>query len=86
MRNENDRRKAVDSRREVFRNMLAGMDEAAVLKLEAVITAQVGQINELIKRGEDEVDHKIELLSDIDDRLLYLERISFTNITKQLEQ
>lgn len=86
MRNEHERRKAIDSRREIFRNMLAGMDEKQLHTLEEKLTAQVGQINELIKRGEDEVEHKIELLSDIDDRLLYLSKITPENCWKNFKE
>ncbi len=86
MRDEAERRKAKTEEREQFRAVLATMDEAQLLALEALFVQQVDTINGLIKRGEDEVEHKIELLSDIDDRLLYLENISFKNIVRNNEK
>lgn len=75
MRHEHERRESGDVRLEAFRNVLAGMDEAQVLCLEAKIRKQYQDL-------QAEAKHKLECLTSIDDRLLYLEKYTFNNITK----
>ncbi len=78
-------RKAIDNKREIFRSMLAGMKEDAVLRLEKKFEAEAYQLTDLIGRGEVELEHKLELLSDIADRLEYLGKITPENVYKYFE-
>lgn len=84
MRHEQDRRKASNENREAYRRKLAGMYEPELLEEEKKLVSAFDRCNELNCYDESEI--VLEKLSDLDDRLLYLERISFTNITNQLEQ
>ena len=78
MRHEHERRKTEDLGREAFRNVIAGMNEAQILCLEALIVRQVDKCNAL--GMHEEAYRKIELLSDIDDRLKYLEGFTISRI------
>lgn len=61
--------------REGFRKKIMAMSEEKLLCLEASLVDHVDRLN-------DDVDYGIELLSDIDDRLQFLEGINFDNITR----
>lgn len=61
--------------REGFRKKIMNMTEEKLLCLEASLVDHVDRLN-------DDVDYGIELLSDIDDRLQFLEGINFDNITR----
>jgi len=61
--------------REGFRRHILTLSEEKLLCLEAAMVEHVDSLN-------DDVDYGIELLSDIDDRLKFLEQISFENITR----
>jgi hypothetical protein len=58
-----------------FRKHIKTLSEEKLLCLEAAMVEHVDSLN-------DDVDYGIELLSDIDDRLQFLEGINFDNITR----
>lgn len=61
--------------REGFRRHILKLGEEKLLCLEAAMVDHVDSLN-------DDVDYGIELLSDLDDRLQFLEGINFENITR----